>query len=180
MPAMRRHRFLPVAVATLALTAGSVLLMSAGSSAEPSQSQALFKKTLLDDPKTTAAVKQLLSAGGGFVAPDIVFSDLTGDGRSDAIVLVETGGVAGAVALYVFSTDGNPADSDLRAVYRSQRLYRASVQPNGAALTLRTPRYGTGDDVCCPERVVERVYAWSAGAKTLRQRSSRELPGPTA
>jgi hypothetical protein len=179
MRTMRRHRSLPVALATLVLAAVPVLLTSAGSSAEPSKSQELFKKTLLDDPKTSAAVKQLLSAGGGFVAPDIVFSDLTGDGRSDAIVLVETGGVAGAVALYVLSTDGNPADSDLRAVYRSQRLYRASVQPSGAALTLRTPRFGAGDDVCCPERVVERVYVWSVAARTLRQRSSRELPGPT-
>lgn len=177
---MRRHRFLPAALATLALSAGGVLLSSAGSPAEPSKSQELFKKTLLDDAKTTVAVQRLLREGGLFVAPDIVFSDLTGDGRSDAVVLVETGGVAGAVALYVFSTDGEPAESDLRAVYRSQRLYRASVQPAGDTLTLRTPRFAAGDDVCCPARIVERVYAWSAGAKTLRQRSSRELRGPTS
>jgi len=44
---------------------------------------------------------------------------------------------------------------------------------------VRTPRFGEGDDVCCPERIVERVYAWSASARTMRQRSSRELPGPT-
>jgi len=177
---MRRHRFLPVALATLALTAAAVLLSSAASPAVPSKSQELFKKTLLDDDKTTAAVKQLLREGGGFVAPEIVFSDLTGDGRSDALVLVETGGLAGAVALYVLSTDGKPADSDLRAVYRSQRLYRASVVPTAATLILRTPRFGAGDDVCCPARIVERVYAWSPGARTMRQRSSRELPGPTS
>ncbi len=176
---MRRHRFLPAAFATLALAVGAVLVASTGSPAEPSRSQELFKKTLLDDPQTTSAVKQLLSQGGGFGAPEILFSDLTGDGRSDALVLVETGGVAGAVALYVLSTDAKPADSPLRAVYRSQRLYRASVQAAGAALTLRTPRFGEGDDVCCPERIVERVYAWSASARTMRQRSSRELPGPT-
>lgn len=177
---MRRQRLLPAALATLALTAGTVLLTSAGSPAEPSKSQELFKKTLLDDPETTAAVKQLLSRGGGFVAPEIAFSDLTGDGRSDAIVLVETGGAAGAVALYVLSTDGKPADSDLRAVYRSQRLYRASVRASGETLTVRTPRYVAGDDICCPVRIVERVYTWSAAAQTMRQRSSREVPGPTS
>ena len=37
-----------------------------------------------------------------------------------------------------------------------------------------------GDDVCCPAKIVERTYAWSDGSKTLRQRGSRERPGPTA
>jgi hypothetical protein len=180
MRAMRRHRFHAAALVTLALTATAMFLVSGRSQAAPTKSQQFFKKTLLDDPKTSAAVKELLSQRGGFVAPEIGFSDLTGDGRSDAVVLVETGGVAGAVALYVFSTDGQPAASDLRAVYRSQRLYRASVRASGENLTVRTPRYGAGDDICCPVRIVERVYTWSATAQTMRQRSSREVPGPTS
>ncbi len=165
---------------TLALTAAALLLASAGSPAAPSRSQALFRKTLLDDPKTTSAVKDLLRDGGGFVAPEIEFSDLTGDGRSDAVVLVDSGGVAGAVALYVLSTDGERAESDLRAVYRSQRLYRAAVQVSGDTLTLRTPRFSRGDDVCCPKRITERVYVWSARAKTLLRRSSRTVDGPAS
>jgi hypothetical protein len=175
MGAMRRHRILPAALLTLALASGAGLAISTGSSAEPSKSQELFKKTLLEDEQTTASVKGLLSEGGGFVAPDIVFSDITGDGRTDALVLVETGGVAGAVALYVFSTDGEAADSPLRAVYRSQRLYRASVEPAGTTLKLRTPSFAEGDDVCCPAKVRQRTYEWSATAKTLRQRSSVEF-----
>jgi hypothetical protein len=179
MRAMRRHRFHAAALATLALTAAAMFLGSASAPGEPTKSQEFFTKTLLADAKTTAAVKALLSHRGGFVAPEIVFSDLTGDGRSDAVVRVETGGAAGAVALYVFSTDGQPAASDLRAVYRSQRLYRASVRASGDTLTMRTPRYLAGDDICCPARIVERVYTWSAKAQTMRQRSSREIPGPT-
>jgi len=179
MRAMRRHRIPAAALATLALAAGGILLLSTGSGAKPSAPQALFEKTLLEDELTTAAIKELFAQRGGFVAPEIVFEDLTYDGRSDAVVLVETGGVAGAVALYVFSTDGEAEDSPLRAVYRSQRLYRASVVIDDGALILRTPRYAQGDDVCCPVKIVERVYAWSATAKTLRKRSSREVPGPT-
>jgi hypothetical protein len=179
MRAMRRHRLLLTAPVVLALAVAGLLLVSARSKATPTKSQQLFAKTLLDDPKTSAAVKALLGQRGGFVAPDIVFSDLTGDGRSDAVVLVDTGGIAGAVALYVFSTDGQPAESDLRAVYRSQRLYHASVRASGGSLTVRTPRFAAGDDVCCPVRIVERVYTWSLAAKTMRQRSSREVPGPT-
>jgi hypothetical protein len=55
-----------------------------------------------------------------------------------------------------------------------------SVRATGETLTVRTPRYVAGDDICCPARIVERVYAWSAAAKTLRQRSSGEVPGPTS
>jgi len=179
MRAMRRYRILPASIATLALAAGSVLLYTSWSTAKPSAPQTLFEKTLLEDEQTTPAIKDLFQARGGFVAPEMVFADLTGDGRSDAVVLVETGGIAGAVAMYVFSTDGEAEDSPLRAVYRSQRLYRASVAVADAALILRTPRYAQGDDVCCPAKIVERVYAWSANGKTMVQRSSREVPGPS-
>ena len=178
MRAMRRPRTVFTVLAAVLPALAVALLTSGGSSAAPSKSQALFKKTLLADAKTTTAIKDLLRSGGGIVAPEIEFADLTGDGRSDAVVLVDTGGVAGAVALYVFSTHGEDEDADLRAVYRSQRLYRASAEIADGALTLTTPRFAEGDDICCPEKIVRRVYAWSAGAKTLRLRSSDEVDGP--
>jgi|GEM_PF-2270093 len=175
---MRRHRIVPAAFAALALATTGALLAIAGSQAKPTASQMLFRKTLLDDDRTTSAIKRLLRDRGGFVAPDIEFADLTGDGRSDAVVLVETGGAAGAVALYVLSTNGKAADSPLRAVYRSQGLYRASAAIDGATLVVRTPRFAEGDDLCCPAKIVVRTYAWSASANTLKRRSSEELPGP--
>ena len=176
---MRRPRTLFAVLGVLVMAVAATLLVTGGSSAAPTKSQALFEKTLLADAKTTADVKQLLGDGGGFVAPDITFEDLTGDGRSDAIVLVDTGGVGGAVALYVFSTDGEPAESDLRVVYRSQRLYRASAEVVNAELILSAPRFVEGDDICCPAKIVKRTYVWSPGSKTLRQRSSEEVAGPT-
>jgi hypothetical protein len=179
LPQMRhRQRILALVAAAAVLSTAGVLLATGGSSAEPSKSQALFRKTLLADAKTTNAVKGLLRARGGFVAPEITFDDLTGDGRSDAVVLVETGGVAGAVALYVFSTHGKDANSDLRAVYRSQRLYGATVAIIDQRLVVRVPLFKSGDDVCCPDKLIERVYSWSDAAKTLVKRSAREIAGP--
>jgi hypothetical protein len=175
---MRRHRLLLAVLLTPLLAAGAALVVSAGSSAEPSKSQELFRKTLVDDPKTTSAVKALLTDGGGFVAPDIVFADVTGDQRSDALVLVENGGAAGAVAFYVFSTDGEAADSPLRAVFRSQRLYRASVEPEGSTVKLRTPKYAKGDDVCCPGKITQKEYTWSTSAKALQLQDTIEFDGP--
>lgn len=179
MHAMRRRRLLLAVLLTPLLAAGAALVLSAGSSsAEQSKSQALFRKTLLDDPKTTSSVKALLTGGGGFVAPDIVFADVTGDGRSDALVLVESGGAAGAVAFYVFSTDGRAADSPLRAVFRSQRLYRATVEPEGTTVKLRTPKYAKGDEVCCPAKITQKEYAWSASAKALQHQDTIAFDGP--
>ena len=176
---MRRHRIGLSLLTAVVLAGVAVLLSTGGSSAAPSKSQALFRRTLLTDARTTTEIRAFLREGGGFVAPDITFADLTADGRSDAIVLVDTGGVAGAVALYVFSTHGETEDSDLRVVYRSQRLYRASTEVTDGALLLRTPRYAEGDDVCCPAKIVQRTYTWSNGANTLRRRSSEEVAGPT-
>ncbi len=174
---MRRHRIVQAGLAALALTTPAILVAVGLSQAKPSPSQQLFRTTLLDDAKTTAGVKALLRERGGIVAPEIQFGDLTGDERSDAVVLVDTGGAAGAVALYVFSTHGKAADSSLRAVYRSQQLYRASAEISAGTLVMRTPRFADGDDLCCPAKMVERVYAWNDKAKTLKQRSSMEQDG---
>jgi hypothetical protein len=171
IPLQMRHRqrILALVAATAVLSTAGVLLVTGGSNAEPSKSQALFRKTLLADAKTTNAVKGLLRARGGFVAPEITFTDLTGDGRSDAVV---------DVALYVFSTHGKDANSDLRAVYRSQRLYGATVAITDQRLVVRVPLFKSGDDVCCPDKLIERVYSWSDAAKTLVKRSAREIDGP--
>ena len=59
----------------------------------------------------------------------VKFSDLTGDGRADAVVMIASGGAAGNVAVYVFSTEGLAADADLRAVYRGEGLYRGGDRP---------------------------------------------------
>lgn len=174
---MRRSRILPSTLLALALGATGALLLSGGSTAQPSKSQQLFRSSLLNDAKTTTAIKGMLRDRGGFVAPDIQFADITGDERSDAVVSVDTGGAAGRIAVFVFSTDGKAEDSPLRVIYRSQRLYRASTQISDGALILRAPLYATGDDLCCPSKTAERTYAWSAAQQRFNRRSSREIDG---
>ena len=176
---MRRSaRSVVAAVLALTLGVGTALLLAGGSTAQQSRFQSLFRKTLLEDEKTISGVRKVLREGG-FVAPAMQFGDLTGDERSDAVVLVESGGAGGAIALYVFSTHGRAADSALRAVYRSQTLYRASAEISAGTLIVRTPRYRGGDDLCCPAKELERVSAWNSAAKTLKLRSSQERTGPT-
>jgi len=153
-----------------------VLAAPAAAQQQPANPQALFTKTLVDDAKTSADVKSMLRSGRAFVEPSPTFADVTGDGKSDALVRVMTGGAAGAVAVYVLSTDGTTS-ADLRVVMRNQRLYRATVKVSVAHnLVVRTPVYATGDTMCCPSRARDRAYTWDAKAKQLRRTSIVEFP----
>src|SRR3954467_5888701 len=161
-----RSRWLPCLAAALALPAAP-----AAQSAPPAQTQAqaLFEDLLVKDARTTPAVRQLLQSDAGFVGAQPAFADLTGDGRMDAVVTVRMPGAAGTVAVYVFSTDGTGGDR-LRAVFRSQVLYRATTRVAAGTLTVSQPRWSRGDDVCCPSARTDRRYAWDARTHTLRRR----------
>lgn len=146
----------------------------------PTRSQEFFRDLLLGDAATSKDVKAGLR-GGWFVNPTVTFADLTGDGKSDAVVRVASGGTAGDVALYVFSTDGaRSRDAKLRAVLRRQALFRASVRVRGATLTYRVPRYAPGDDLCCPAKLLERDLRWDRARRAFRVRVTREIEGPAA
>lgn len=141
---------------------------AAAQTAPPDQGpQALFENAIVQDAGTTPAIRTLLQTHAGFVAPS--FADLTGDGRMDAVVQVRMPGAAGTVAVYVLSTHGT-SGGRLRAVFRSQALYRATVAVAAGTLVVTVPRYASGDDVCCPADRERRTYAWDAKARRLRRR----------
>jgi hypothetical protein len=130
---------------------------------------------LLADPKLASGVKRLLNTNAGFVSPAPVFADLTGDSKSDAVVTVDNGGVAGAVAAYVLTAEGS-SSGDLHVAFRSQSLYQGRVRTSGATLTVAQPLWSRGDDVCCPRKAIERDYAWDASKKTFTRRATRTVP----
>jgi hypothetical protein len=163
----------PLALAAAATFA--VGLAGAAPAAKPTESQTFFRDALLKDSRTTSAIKRLLRSGA-FVDPRQAFVDLTGDGKPDAIVLVQSGGAAGAIAAYVFSTDGAPGgdSATLRTVFRSQSLYRAQGRERTGALLVETPVWKLGDDVCCPTKMLRREYTWSASARRFVRRAVLE------
>jgi hypothetical protein len=161
---------------TCALALLLVLAVPATAQQTTSNPQALFKQTLLDYGRTSADVKSMLRSGRGFVEPSPAFADVTGDGKSDALVRVMTGGAAGAVAVYVLSTDGTTG-SALKVVMRKQRLYRATLKVDASHnLVVRTPIYAAGDALCCPSKARDRTYAWNAKARGMRRVSLVEFP----
>jgi hypothetical protein len=164
-----RAWWLPAAVA-LALPAAAAAQVSPPGQAPPGQTpQTLFTSLIVNDPRTSADVRGLLTSGAAFVGARPQFADLTGDGRMDAVAQVRIPGAAGSIAVYAFSTDGT-TDGRLRAILRSQALYRATVAVAPGTLLITVPRYRSGDDVCCPAARSERRYGWDAKKKRLRRR----------
>ena len=127
-----------------------VIVPAVPAAAEQTAAQKLFRKRLLNDRAVSTEVKRVLR-NGGFVDRDIRFGDVTGDGKSDALVLVNEGGSAGpdrAVRLQLAQAarnDGGGGD-ELRIRFKRQSLYRARAslkrtstkRPRGAVV-YRTP-----------------------------------------
>ena len=167
MAAPRVSSVMVIRATALALLA-FVIAPAVPAAAEQTRAQKLFRNRLLNDRGVSTDVKRVLR-NGGFVDRDIRFGDLTGDGKSDALVLVNQGGSSGRIALYIFSShkprndDGGGGD-ELRIRYKAQRLYRARAslkqastdRPRGAVV-YRTPVYDPGDELNDPgaTRVVE-------------------------
>jgi hypothetical protein len=177
VPMTRRLAALPLAAALVALA-----VAGPAARAEQTPSQKVFTQKLVDDPKTSAGVKKMLKAKTAIVDPRSGFVDVTGDGRQDALVLVSTGGAAGAIALYVFSTHGQTTgtgaddQTSLKVVFRLQSLYGASLRISGTTISVLEPSYAKGDDLCCPDQLRERDYAFDAKALTFRRTADKDTP----
>jgi hypothetical protein len=171
-----RSTSLTALAATLALLA--LLAATAPARAEPTPSQKFFTERLLADSRTSKAIKDLLRDGGGFVDGSVVFRDLTRDKRDDAVVRVHSGGAAGVVAVYVFSTDTRRSGAGLRAVFRSQRLLRASTQVSKGVMSYRTANYAPADELCCPSQLIETSLRWISKTRSFRIGRRRTLTPP--
>jgi hypothetical protein len=168
-------------VAGLAATAAGA---PATATAEPTQSQTVFTQKLLDDPATSAGIKRILNSKQAIVDPRSGFVDVTGDKRQDAVMLVSTGGAAGAVGLYVFSTHGQAASgtddqTSLKVVFRLQSLYDASLRINGTTVSVLEPKWSKGDDLCCPAKLRERDYTFDAKSVSFRRTADKTIPFTT-
>ncbi|MFL5840253.1 MAG: hypothetical protein ACJ77Z_07360 [Thermoleophilaceae bacterium] len=138
------------------------MVVAAPAGAKPTPAQKLFRQKLLDSKSVSHSVKVTLKKGG-FVDKEILFADLTGEGKDDAVVTVDSGGASGIVALYVFSAGSG---KDLQIVYRNQGLYRALARINpGPALVYSLPQYKDGDELCCPSAYRETTLQWNPKTK---------------
>lgn len=158
---MRRTAVLAALLASAGLGAG---LVAGGASGEPTRAQELFRERLLDARGVSRDVRTRLRKGG-FVDRRMSFADVTGEGRSDAVVLVHSGGSAGRIALFVFSAGEG---EELELVYRNQRLYRATARVRRGNVIYRVPAHEPGDELCCPSAERETELRWDSRAERFR------------
>ncbi len=160
------------------LLALALLVLVAPAAQAQTTTQRFFSQRLQADPKTSKEIKQLLASRDAFVDKQVKFRDLTGDDKEDAVVPVQTGGAAGAIALYVFSTDTGKRNSTLKVVFRSQELERAETRIRDGVLRYRTARPAPGDELCCPSAFAESRLRWR-DAKHRFEVTERRAVTPT-
>lgn len=150
-----------------AVLAATLVAVSAPAASAKDATQQFFEQRLIADKKTSKEIKELLQSGGGFVDKGVVFRDVTGDKRDDAVVRVQSGGVNGVVAVYVFST-ANKKGGKLRAIFRTQSLTRASTRVLKGVVSYRTARYEPFDELCCPSHLTQSTLAYDKAEHRMR------------
>ncbi|GMU40262.1 MAG: hypothetical protein AMXMBFR23_11280 [Chloroflexota bacterium] len=102
--------------------------------------------------------------GGGQVEPArTTYVDVTGDGREEAVLFVESGGTQGDVGVAVVQVDGGNA-SVLGYVPASGRVELAQPEAGGGVIVTREGIWKPGDAECCPSELRERFYQWDGTA----------------
>ncbi len=160
MPVRRKTAAAVLLLATAVAVGG--LALASGSSAKQTSAQKAFRKILLGDSEVDPAIKALLRERG-FVERRAVFADFTGEGKSDAIVFVNSGAISGTVASYVLSSENG---REMRVVHldeSGQQVAARAERSDGDAaptLVLEDPAYRAGDPPCCASVLVRRTYRW--------------------
>lgn len=105
-------------------------------------------------------------AGGGEVPRERVrYVDLTGDGVEEAVVVVDSGGTLGEIAVGVFKAAGQGIDL---AYFRK---LGGRVDVRGRALVVIEAAPSPGDPECCPSGLRETTVEWrGAGFEVTSER----------
>jgi hypothetical protein len=145
--------------------------------AAETRAQKFFSRELQSSSRAGPAVRRHLREGTWRIDRDIGFSDLTGDGKTDAVVRVYSGTAAQDVAVYVFSAEGS---TKLRAVFAREGLYRVTVAIRNRALRVTVPSFAAGNPTCCPAAYLERTYRWRTDKFVLdgTRRIAARVPSP--
>ena len=116
---------------------------------------------------------------GGEVEPRrVAYVDLTGDGKEEALVIVESGGTAGDLGAAVYHLDAGRA-LVLAWIDRAGQidLRLPNVGPNAALIIVKQGVFGPGDANCCPSRIRETTLRWDGSAFAVF--GDQTLPQPT-
>ncbi|HUS82300.1 MAG TPA: hypothetical protein VM013_03470 [Dehalococcoidia bacterium] len=114
------------------------------------------------DLSTQPEVRDLAERLGGQVsAEEVIYADLTGDGRDDAVVPISSGGTQGDLGFIVLGYVGG----ELKALLtEAPREGGVRVAVSGGSLVESLPVYAGGDLPGFPSKIKSVYYAWKDGS----------------
>ena len=169
--------------AVLALALATVLVFACSSgdngktNATPTPADAAAIRTT--DFAAQPAVKTLLAQVGGELDPRAIeYTDLTGDGREEAVVPVSSGGTLGNLAYVVFTLrNGAPTVVLTRTIDKTSRSGLKMEMEDGRLVEL-VGEYGPEDPLCCPTYLRKTYFRWDGSS--LQVEREEKAPNPNA
>ena len=164
----------------LALSAVLIVACSSGdngkSNATPSPADAAAIRGT--DFAAQPALKTLLGQVGGEIDPRAIeYTDLTGDGREEAVVPVSSGGTLGNLAYLVFTLRGGaPSVVLTRTIDKTSRSGLKMEMEDGRLVEL-VGEYGPEDPLCCPTYLRKTYFRWDGSALQVEREEKGPNPG---
>ena len=129
------------------------------------------------DFASVPAVAALVSQFAGQVDNHaVVYADLTGDGREDAVVPIASGGTMGNVAYVVLMLrNGRAAPILTRTVDKASR---SGLQMNvvDGRLVESVGEYGPEDPLCCPSQLRKTYFRWDGANLQVEREETVKNP----
>ena len=109
---------------------------------------------------------------GHGVTSKVLYGDISGDGREEAVITLYSGGTAGDVGLLIYrEIDGQPV------LMTGLPGYKVSATIANGELRVSQPLYGANDANCCPSGVEETAYRLQGDRLArVREPISRGIP----
>jgi hypothetical protein len=148
-----------------------------GTQEPPGDAQAIRAVDLNQNAEVQRALAQ---AGSGRVEPStIVYGDVTGDLREEALVPISSGGTLGNVAYLVFTSGAaSPSLVLTRTPERGSAGGLKMVIEDGV-LVETAVEYGPSDALCCPSITKRTSFRWDGSKlQVLREDRVQATPGP--
>ena len=157
-------------------TAPSVATGTPGAGTTPMAGSTATDAIRSIDLEHSAPVQQAIKATGGqFVASQVLYGDLTGDGIEEAVVPVSSGGTMGDIA-YVVLTPSDGGVAVLPMEQGDSATGSVTVDIVDGKLVDTRPEYGPTDPECCPSMLRKTAYAWNGSKFAIA--SSQSIPNP--
>ena len=124
--------------------------------------------------------RALAQAGSGRIEPStIVYGDVTGDLREEALVPESSGGTLGNVAYLVFTASGSNASLVLTRTPDRGNAGGLKMTIEDGVLIESAAEFGPSDPLCCPSVTRRTSFRWDGSKlQVLREDRVQATPGP--